>query len=372
MAAHASDPDQKKPRRAPASPEDRALVADVLRGRPTAWNAFVEGHSEQVWRRSWQLCHETCPHKRNPSIACVFHSLAKDTVAPAADTRESCDEGLDIYAFTFDYLYNRGQNTGKLKNFDGRSSLEGFVRAVLYGHLRTDWIRHKRKLRVDQITLPEEIQRLPQAEQRVFEQMVMQRPTEAIARHLEMDVQAVERAQERVTHALMANGHLHLVLRSAETALDLDLPHEAPDQAPRVVQMQRSVGLLWEKLCGLIHELPESHKILLDMMFDEELDAKTILARVERFGVELPVTPRSGKRTIHTVYQSVDAILKDLAARLSDRYPEVLRTARDSAARGDEDAAPVAVKGLKALLKQMGLRRPDETASGERPAPLAI
>lgn len=346
-------------------------MKDILKGRPEAWNRFVEEQSEQVWRRSWQLCHEACPHKRNPTIACVFHNLAKNTVAPASDKRESCDEGLEIYAFTFEYLFNRGQYTGKLKNFDGRSSIEGFVRAVLYGHLRTDWIRHKRKLRIDQITLPEEIQRLPHDEQRVFEQMVMQRPTESIARHLEMDVPAVERAQERVTHALMANGHLHLVLRSAETALDLDLPHETKDQAPRVVQMQRSVELLWEKLCELISELPEHHKILMDMMFDDELDAKTILGRVERFGIELPVTPRSGERTIHTVYQSVDAILKTLGEALADRFPDVLRTARDSAERADAEVAPVAVKGLKALLKQMGLRRPDENASGDTTLGLA-
>ncbi len=237
--------------------------------------------------------------------------------------------------------------------------------AVLHGHLRTDWIRHRRKLRVDQITVPPEIQRLSVQDQRVFKQMVMQRPTETIARKVGLSVQETEQAQERVTHALMTNGNLHLILRNPEHALDDTLPLEH-HEGLRVIPMQRAVDQIWEKVCDLIRELPEHHKILLDMVFDQELDARSILERCEMLGITLPVQPRTGNVTIHTVYQSVDSILKTLGTQLQERYPDVVTNAFNWL-ESDRPGGPdmVTVKGLKALLKNMGIK-PD--ASGRHSA----
>lgn len=338
--------------------DDLAFVQRILKGDGQAWNTFVDEYSDRVWRRSWQLCYEACPYKRNGRVFCVFHALSRSGVQSVNDDRRGCDEGLEIYAFIFDYFYNRSQHTGKLKNYDGRSSLETFVGAVLHGHLRTDWIRHKRRLRVDQINHPEEIKRLSRTDQKVFEQMVMQRSTETIAREVGLSYEAAAASQERVTHALLSNGNLHLVLRNAEEAMEETGVYQMAGGAPKVLRMQQTVDRLWESIGTLIHELPEHHKILLDMVFAKELDAKTVLARCEQLGLALPVKPRTGRLTIHSIYQSVDAILKNISKQLTERFPDILTDARHWLDKSDQEGMHVAAKGVKALLKQMGIATP--------------
>ena len=336
--------------------DDVTRVERILDGDPGTWNSFVEEFSDRVWRRSWHLCNEACPHNK-ANVHCVFHSLAANRVQSISDDRPGCDEGLEIYAFIFDYLFNRNKKTGKLKHYDGRSQLETFVAAVMHGNMRTDWIRHKRRLRVDQITRPAEIQRLGESDGKVFEQMVMQRPTETISSKLKMDYEEARAAQERVTHALMANGNLHLILRDPEGNLDDFDQQESAESVLRVIPIKRTVNNIWSAVCSLIEKLPENHKILLDMVFDKELDAKLILARCEELGLELPVTPRSGNLTIHSIYQSIDQILKSLGALLAQEHHDLL----DEARNWMDDAnlsESVSVKGLKALLKNMGISRP--------------
>ncbi len=340
--------------------EDLKWVQRILSGDAHAWNRFVDAFSDRIWRRSWQLCNEACPHNK-AAVFCVFHALAANSVKPTYDERPGCDEGLEIYAFIFEYFHNPKKGTGKLKHYDGRSKLETFVASVLHGNLRTDWIRHKRKLRVDQITLPEEIKRLDKGDQRVYRQMVMQRPTESIARHTGISPEDVTIAQERITHALMANGNLHLILRSPEGSLeDLGYGDEAGTSQP--IPLRQTVERIWEAVCDVIREQPEQHKILLDMVFDEELDAKVILARVKELKLSLPVSPRSGKTTIHTIYQSVDHILKDVGTQLQSSHRGVLDDARSWL---EEDAIDntVSSKGLKALLKNMGISHNSTSAS---------
>lgn len=338
-------------------------VQRILDGDARAWNRFVDDQSDRVWRKSWHLCSEACPYKhRRSSVFCVFHALAADGVQPATDQRQGCDEGLEIYAFIFDYLFNRHKNTGKLKAYDGRSTLDTFVSSSLGRNMRTDWIRHKRQLRVDQITYPEEIQRLSKLDQKVYREMVLHRATETIARNLDRSIEQVEQAQERVTHALIANGNLHLILRNPENgSLEL-VRHEDDDQAPHVLSMERVVDRLWERVCYLIGELPDNEKILLDMAFSDELDARTILERCETLGLELPVTPRTGNVTIHTIYQSIDAVLKRLGDLLVERFPDVMEDARDWLGEDDDQALSVSAKGLKVLLKTMGLTHSEDAA----------
>lgn len=341
--------------------DDLAFVKRILKGDPQAWNAFVDEYSDRVWRRAWQLCYEACPYKRNGGVFCVFHALSRETVQGVNDNRRGCDEGLEIYAFIFEYFYNRKQHTGKLKNYDGRSSLETFVGAVLHGHLRTDWIRHKRKLRVDQINHPKEIQRLSRTDQRVFEQMVMQRPTETIAREVGLSYEGAAAAQERVTHALLANGNLHLVLRHTEAAMEDTSVYRMTTGSPSVLRMQQTVERLWECIGLLIQELPPHQKVLLDMVFSKELDAKTVLARCVQFNLDLPVKPRTGKLTIHSIYQSIDAILKGISIQLTERFSDVLTDARHWLDKSDHEGLHVTAKGIKALLKQMGIAPAPQT-----------
>ncbi len=336
--------------------KDLEWVQRIFDGDATAWNSFVETFSDRVWRRSWQLCNEACPYNK-ANVFCVFHALAADSVKPSSDERPGCDEGLEIYAYIFDYFHNAEKHVGKLKHFDGRSKLETFVGSVLHGNLRTDWIRHKRKLRVDQITIPEEVRRLPKSDQKVFKHMVMQRPTETISRKTGVDVEEVARAQERITHALMANGNLHLILRDAESSLE-DMTQHEEWAAPQALPLQQSVDRIWSAVCDMIQELPEPHKILMDMVFDKELDAKLILARVQELSLELPVSPRSGKTTIHTIYQSVDQLLKDIGVGLETHHAHILEDARNWL---DDDSleTSISVQGLKALLKNMGISNGD-------------
>lgn len=339
-----------------AHEKDLEWVQRIFGGDARAWNQFVETFSDRVWRRSWQLCNEACPYNK-ATVFCVFHALAAESVKPSSDERPGCDEGLEIYAYIFDYFYNAEKESGKLKHYDGRSELETFVGSVLHGNLRTDWIRHKRKLRVDQITIPEEVRRLQKSDQKVFKHMVMQRPTETIARKTGLAVDEVINAQERITHALMANGNLHLILREAESSLE-DLTHHDEASAPQALPLQQSVDRIWSAVCDLIQELPEPHKILMDMVFDKELDAKLILSRVQELNLDLPVSPRSGKMTIHTIYQSVDALLKDVGVGLETHHSGVLEDARNWL---DDDSleTSISVKGLKALLKNMGISNGD-------------
>jgi hypothetical protein len=230
--------------------EDLKWVQRIFGGDAHAWNRFVQAFSDRIWRRSWQLCNEACPHNKG-SVFCVFHALAAESVKPSSDDRPGCDDGLEIYAFIFEYFYNAKKETGKLKHFDGRSQVETFVASVLHGNLRTDWIRHKRKLRVDQITLPDEVKRLSKVDQRVYRQMVMQRPTETISRNTGVSPDDVAMAQERITHALMANGNLHLILRKVESSLE-ELGHGDDPTAPRAIPLQQAVERIWETVCDLI------------------------------------------------------------------------------------------------------------------------
>jgi hypothetical protein len=133
--------------------------------------------------------------------------------------------------------------------------------------------------------------------------------------------------------------------------------------------MQQAMEIIWEKMCVLIVDLPEPQKILLDMVFDKELDAKSILDQCQQMNLDLPVQPRSAQETIHTIYQSVDDILKILATELEERFPQVLEDARNWL---DDDQiganASVTVKGLKALLKNMGIKPPPHATQGARHA----
>ncbi len=230
--------------------------------------------------------------------------------------------------------------------------------------MRTDWIRHKRKLRVDQITRPAEIQRLGDKDARVFEQMVMQRPTETIAGNLKIEYDEARNAQERVTHALMANGNLHLILRDPEGNLDDFDRQESAENVLKVIPIQRTVNNIWSSVCEIIAELPESHKILLDMVFDKELDAKLILERCQQLDLKLPVVPRSGVLTIHSIYQSIDQILKSLGESLERDHRSLLKEARNWMDDANLSES-VSVKGLKALLKNMGIHRPSGDTSLE-------
>jgi len=337
---------------------DLDWVRRIIDGDDEAWNAFVDRFTDRVWRRSWQLCDEACPFNR-ATVFCVFHALAKDHVQPGSDDRPGCDEGLEIYAFIFDYFHNKRKGTGKLKHYDGRSKIDTFVAAVLHGHLRTDWIRHKRKLRVDQITRPTEIQRLSKPDGRVFEQMVMQRSIETISSRLGMPYEEVAAAQERVTHALMTNGNLHLILRSPESPVD-EFDPSSRTSSLQVIPLTRSVDAIWDAVCELIGTLPENEKILLSMMFDKELDAKVILERCTTLDIELPVRPRTGNVTIHSIYQSIDAILKNLGEMLQSEHAKLLREAHDWL-DDDSVSTSVSVKGLKALLKHMGIAEQNAT-----------
>ena len=340
-----------------AHEKDREWVQRIFDGDARAWNRFVETFSDRVWRRSWQLCNEACPYNK-ANVFCVFHALAADSVKPSSDERPGCDEGLEIYAYIFNYFHNPDKESGKLKHYDGRSKLETFVGSVLHGNLRTDWIRYKRKLRVDQITIPEEVRRLSKADQKVFRQMVMQRPTETIARKTGLSVEEANNAQERITHALMANGNLHLILRDAESSLE-EMTQYDMGSTTKTMPLQQSVDHIWSAVCDLISELPEPHKILMDMVFDKELDAKLILSRVQELNLDLPVSPRSGKTTIHTIYQSVDSLLRDIGVGLETRHAQLLEDARNWL---DDDSleTSISVKGLKALLKNMGISNNDE------------
>ncbi len=325
----------------------------ILDGDAPAWNAFVEAFSDRVWRRCWTLCNESCPYNK-AHVHCVFHSLVKGGVNSASDDRPGCDDGLEIYAFTFEYLFNQANHTGKLKHYDGRAKLETFVSTILHGNLRTDWIRHKRKVRVDQITRPAEIQRLTEEDGLVYEQMVLQRPTETIARKLSFDYETVQLAQERVTHALMANGNLHLILRTPESAID-EFDWNDHDTEPRIIPLKRSVHDIWESVVALFDRLPAGEKIMLDMIFDQELQANEILERCTTLNIDLPVKPRSGILTIHSIYQSVDAILAKLGGWLEEENRPMLKDAANWLENESADTT-VTVKGLKTLLKSMGIR----------------
>lgn len=341
---------------------DLKWVSRILSGDPEAWNQFVLKFTDRIWRRAWQLCSEACTYNK-AAVHCVFHALANNRVQSLSDNRVGCDEGLEIYAFTFDYFFNNKKNTGKLKNYDGRSSLETFVASVLHGTLRVDWIRHKRKIRVDQITRPPEIKELPESDGKVFEQMVMQRSPEVIARNLSMTFSEVEASQTRITHALVAKGNLHLVLRDPEGTYEDD-KHDIPYHLS-VIPIQQSVERIWETICGMIKMLPENEKLILDMVFDREMDATAILNTCTELDITLPVTPRNGSTTIHSIYQSVDLILKKIGTELSTKHKLLLAEANNWL-DGDTSASSVSVKGLKALLKNMGIRNDVATSLGSQ------
>jgi len=119
----------------------------------------------------------------------------------------------------------------------------------------------------------------------------------------------------------------------------------------------------------LFRRLPDSEKILLDMMFDQELQANTILERCSDLGIDLPVKPRTGNVTIHSIYQSVDSILGKLGNWLQEENPGLLSDASNWLDEEVPDTS-VSVKGLKTLLKTMGVRSkpldpPSIIASGE-------
>ena len=331
---------------------DQKWVARILAGDSEAWNQFVLKFTDRVWRRAWQLCSESCPYNK-AVVHCVFHSLAKNKVQSVSDKRVGCDDGLEIYAFTFDYFYNHKKKTGKLNNYDGRSALETFVASVLHGTLRVDWIRHKRKIRIDQITRPAEIKELSETEGKIFEQMVMHRSTEIIARNLSLTFADVEDAQKRITHALVSKGNLHLVLKDPEGAYEED-EHDIPYRLS-VIPIQQSVERIWETICSMIKMLPENEKLILDMVFDRELDATTILETCSDLNIDLPVKPRTGNVTIHSIYQSVDFVLKKIGNELATKHQSLLAEANNWL-EGDSTSSSVSVKGLKALLKDMGIR----------------
>jgi len=341
-------------------PKELDFVHQIIDGNVKAWNRFVQRYSDRIWRCAWELCREVC-RKTYHNLFCVFHALAANGVQPREDERLSCDDGLEIYTFIFDYLYDRQHGTGKLKFYDGRSQLDTFVTVVLREHLRDDWIRHKRHLRVDQITRPQEIKKLSATEQKIFDQMVLQRSLEIIAKNLNLSIDKVETAQERIAHELMLHDHLHLILRHPEQALDEDFNRE-DSGVYYIFPMHRAFDELWGKICLLISQLPENEKILLDMAFNQELNADLILQHCKEMSLKLPVLPRSGRLTIHSIYQSIDAVLKKLGEMLQQKYQQVLIECYNYI---DDETIQIgngiSIRGLKELLKNMGIEKKQQT-----------
>jgi hypothetical protein len=95
------------------------------------------------------------------------------------------------------------------------------------------------------------------------------------------------------------------------------------------------------------------------MVFEKELDARTMLERTQQLQLVLPVVPVSGNMTIHTIYQSIDHILREVGRQLTVRYPELLEEAYTWLDDDTLQPGAVSIQGLKALLKNMGLTRPD-------------
>ncbi|NBC85866.1 MAG: hypothetical protein GVY25_06705 [Bacteroidetes bacterium] len=348
-------------------PDDHAWVERICSGDADAWNRFVDRYSDRIWRRAWHLCDEACPFKHRRFAAfCVFHALDANHVQPSHDTRPGCDEGLEVYAFICEYFWNRSAETGKLSFYDGSASLDAFVAATLHGSLRTDWIRHHRGVRIDRIPMPPEIEALPSTERAIYEQMVLQRPAERIAREIDADLSIpdIEAAQERITHVLIASGNVRHILREPEVVTADYAETAAP--GGRVVSLHGPMTDLWTAVGDAICDLPSPHRLVIDMVFDEGLTAGEVLDRVETLGLDLPVTPRSGPYTTAHVYQSIDALLKRVGTAVMENEPNVVNEARSWLPQ-DLDAAPLHVAGLKEMLDAMGVP-PRPSAPRDGPA----
>lgn len=336
--------------------DDLAWVNRICAGEPGAWDRFVDRYSDRFWRRAWRLCDEACPFKHRRFAAfCVFHALDDDHVQPLHDDRPGCDEGLEVYAFICEYFWNRSAETGKLIFYDGSASLDAFVAATLHGSLRTDWIRHHRGVRIDRIPMPPEIEDLPWVERQIYEQMVLQRSAERIAREIDADlsIPEIEAAQERITHELIAHGNVRHILRDPEVVT----AESADDRASpggHVVSLHGPMTALWTAVGDAIAHLPDDHRLVVDMVFDRGLTADQVLDRVETLRLDLPVTPRSGSYTTAHVYQSIDKLLKQVGDIVTNQHPGAVRDARAWLPHDVSDA-PLHVAGLKQMLDAMGL-----------------
>jgi DNA-directed RNA polymerase specialized sigma subunit len=334
--------------------DDYNFVQSIINGNAQGWNLFVKKYTDNVWQRAWNLCSEAC-YNNYSTISCIFHSIKAQSVRPLSDMREGCDDGLEIYSYIFDYLYNRKQGTGKLKFYNGQSSLDTFIKVVLYGNLRNDWIRHKQKIRIDKITHPPEIKKLPKINQKIFDHMVLKHDSKKIAKQLDISVDKVERIKAEISHILMSHGNLYLVIRDIEQPFfEENSKHDPYDHS--LDSMQRTIGSFWKIICKCIRDLSDNEKIILDMIYNKELNATAILEQCKNLSISLPVKSRTSSITIHTIYQSIDIILKKVGNTLKEHYSDVLVEFKNYAAPDfNITGTNISVSGLKEFIKNMGI-----------------
>lgn len=332
------------------------FVQQILAGNAKAWRFFKNRHAGRMLERAWQLCRKT--YSNLPADFNLFLNLLKNRQRVSEKRRQDIyDEFMEIYRFIIYYFYNPEKKAGKLKFYDGRSRLTTYVIQVLIGRsLKTDWLRHKWGVNFSQIPKPAEIQALPFMEQAIYLEMVLRRRPEVIARNLKLDLQQVESAMQRIENELRQHGHWPPGPGWANI-IPIDENFEQRDLSTQEqVLMGQALNLLWEKVCALIGELAENEKILLDMFFDRELDAKAILKRCRELNLPLPVKVKSSEVTIHHIYQSINDILSRLGERLQKGYPgEVENCRRWLEEERAENRVEIFARGLKLLLKEMGI-----------------
>lgn len=322
--------------------EDVALVQALRDGRAGTWNRFVGRFSDTVLNllRSW--CESTCRRPRD-QYRCILQVLREGR---GTDTRETCDEAVDMYLFTFQALRNR------ILKYQGKSSLSTYITALMR-FIHHDYFRQK----LHRISIPAALKGLSEQDREVYKLMRRGREVFEIACELGVSAAEAQASRANVRRALRDQGveweHLDGWLETNRPPLSL-VAADPQDGTEAVVDIPiddrpPEHEELLSRLREAFSRLTLVQQRILDLRFARDYSAEQIAEKGRRLPVLGVTDPKE-------VYRAIDRALI--------RWLELVRAGYGPDAAGEPDVKEV--KEVLPDLFRLAVFRPSEESGAGR------
>ena len=273
---------------------DKALVRQIKTGNDDAWGQFVSKYTDWVFYQANKWTQREARFSRE--------AWRKIRSAATNKEYEYSEEALDAYIWIFDQLRK------KLPGYTGEkgASLSAYIWAVLNSKfLFVDFLRYRYS---NPHYLPPVIQKCTQKEQKVFSMLRMQKSEQKIANAAKIDLDQVVQIKEKLIRELVKVGQEDLLLKPVETELTDLLTNMLHDEIPISGEEHLLLDNIIERFSTSQQKLPPDEIRLLQLFYNEDLDAKGILSLYQKIDLDLPIKKKIHDSTSKDVYKAIENI----------------------------------------------------------------
>jgi DNA-directed RNA polymerase specialized sigma24 family protein len=252
--------------------EDEHLISSLLSGSKQALDKFQARVSRRFYSKAIELCQIDCQEKS----FCKLRYAGKKMERMLASSKISCDGFYDALLYVMEYFYNPSNASGRLFHYQAKAPLDAYIAAILYdrnGYLKKGWLRHKRRIRLEDERLPKEIKDLPQIERKVYKSMASHYSENFIASSLNLSRDKVKKIKSKIYELLMKAGLIHLVTRLREHSLD---DYSIKSASTTASEEENILEKLDNALKTAAKQLHEREKLVLRLYFEKGWTAAKI------------------------------------------------------------------------------------------------